>query len=105
MKYEAIKKQVAQNVYSMLEQGRGGDTTYAAAVAAMFDAIAERRPFEQSMKALADKCYNIIMNWDIRMVGKLRELFPVFFPASLRTGKLQCDYDGAGDWIVFKVES
>lgn len=36
----------------------------------------------------AGKAYERVMEWDVRRVGKLRELFPQHFPPSLRTGDL-----------------
>jgi hypothetical protein len=105
MKYEIIKERVACLVFSAIERGGmygvGGANKYEAAVAAMFNAIAERQSFDASLKELAGKAYDVIMAWDIRMVGRLRELFPEFFPKSLSKGKLVAEYDEQGDWVIF----
>jgi hypothetical protein len=107
MKYEIIKEQVAREVFSAIERGGmygvGGANPYEAAVAAMFHSVAERQPFDVSLKELAGKAHNVVMAWDVRMVGKLRDLFPGFFPKSLSKGKLVAEYDEAGDWVVFVV--
>jgi hypothetical protein len=49
----------------------------------------------------ADKAEQIIRDWDIRMVGRLREIFPHALPVTLHKGKLVCGYDEDGDWEVF----
>lgn len=104
MKYETLKENVARDVYAAIAHGRAPHSnpslSMEACAAVMFDAIAERRPFDVSRKALAEKCLAIVLAWDVRMVGKLRELFPDSFPRNLKTGVMVCDYDDAGDWIV-----
>lgn len=97
MRYERIKATVARSVYSQIIQHRSENC--AAEMAAMFDAVAEKRPFGVSLQVLADRCYDIIMNYDVRCVGKLRELFPGHFPATLRKGQLIAVYDDTG-WDV-----
>lgn len=42
----------------------------------------------------------LIENWDVRMVGKLIELFPSCVPNHLRGRKMACDYDEKGNWAV-----
>lgn len=105
MKYEIIKERVACLVFTAIEQGGmygvGGANKYEAVVAAVFHSVAERQPVAVSLKELAGKAYDIVMAWDVRMVGKLRELFPEFFPKSLSKGKLIAEYDEQGDWVVF----
>lgn len=41
----------------------------------------------------------LIDNWDIRMVGKLIELFPVV-PKWAIGRKFICDYNEKGDWVL-----
>lgn len=101
MKYENVLLSVSREV--RIEILRGGND-YHAALAATFDSIAERRPFRKSLEALADQAETIILNWDIRRVGKLRELFPHYFPKSLQNKELICDYDANGNWAVFPKE-
>lgn len=52
-------------------------------------------------KIYADKALDVIMAWDIRMAGKLRELFPGHFPKSLRAGPLVAACDDDGDWAIW----
>lgn len=107
MKYEALKARVAGDVYAAVAHNRSPGSNPSlgmdAAAAALFDSIAERRPFEASRRELAEKCLHVVMAWDVRMVGKLRELFPDSFPPTLRTGSLVAVLDDAGDWIVVRA--
>lgn len=95
MKYETVKTTVARSVHTaILNDYRG------AGVAALMDSVAENRSTYTSQKALADKCHDIVMVWDVRLVGKLRELFPEWFPKALMKGPLVAGYDDKGEWIV-----
>lgn len=96
MKYEQVKERVARGVYTQVLELRDQN----AATYALMDAVAERRPHRASLQVFADKCYEIIMAWDVRCVGKLRELFPGYFPPSLK-GPLEAGYDADGDWAVW----
>lgn len=107
MKWENVKERVALEVYAAVlrggQYGVGAGKPCEAAVAAMFNAIAERIPFHESAKQLAGQAFDRVMAWDVRMVGKLRELFPGYFPKSLSKGKLIAEYDDAGDWVVLRA--
>jgi hypothetical protein len=104
VKYELLKARVAADLRTALERGlsHGSLNTGEAIIAAVFDSIAERRPLEVSLDALIERTMSIVMNWDVRCVGKLRELFPDSFPKNLRTGSLvayENDDDGS-EWYV-----
>jgi hypothetical protein len=109
MKYETLKIQVAKRVYTQImsewfSMGDNEDIDFGndANLAILFDAIAEKRPVRASRQDLANKCYEVVMDWDVRMVGRLREIFPKYFPASLKKGKLvayMADNEDC-DWMV-----
>ena len=102
MKYDKIKKQVGQYVYTSTIEGRDWNTM----AVILLDKVMTNKPkpamHYESFKEYADFAYDTIQNWDIRMVGKLRELFPSYFPKTLQKGQLICEYteDGEG-WEVF----
>ena len=108
MKWETIKTQVADTVCDALTRGglSGGVKPESGEVlaAALFDSMAERRPWRESVDDMARLVRERIEAWDVRCVGKLRELFPYAFPASLRTGPLvaDCDHDD-GEWRVTRA--
>lgn len=58
------------------------------------------RSLQKCRRMYADKVVEVIHHWDIRMVGKLRELFPYAFPPNLSEGSLHCFVDDKGDWCV-----
>lgn len=49
----------------------------------------------------ADQAYNRIMDWDVRCAGRLRDLFPSYWPKSLGRGKLVAGIGESGDWEVW----
>lgn len=102
MNYETLKRRMADDVAASVLRATnyGGIDAGALIAAVVFDAIAERRPVRESSEALAAECRRIVMNWDIRCVGKLRELFPTSFPRSLRSGPLLAEFNDGGDWVV-----
>ena len=51
-------------------------------------------------EAAKDEICRRVDSWDIRGVGRLRELAPEAFPKSLRTGRLVATLDERGDWCV-----
>ncbi len=101
MKFELVKKTVGQGVYSSIIEGR--DWNVMATI--LFDKCLGAKPkpirHYETFKEYADFAWSVIQNWDVRMVGKLREIFPQHFPPSLRKGGLVCEYDEAGDWAVY----
>lgn len=50
-----------------------------------------------------DAVYGQVMAWDIRCVGRLRDVFPDAFPRSLRKGTLTCYMDDKARWCVEAV--
>ncbi len=55
-----------------------------------------------SIKEVTNQTHKMILKWDVRQVGRLRELFPHLFPHSLAHGELIAGMDGKGDWCVDK---
>lgn len=102
VKWETLKKRVADEVYSGIKYQRH---SYDAQAAAMMDAIAERRTVQESAADLADRCHKLIMSWDVRAVPRLRDLFPTSFPKSLRTGRLGAYMEDSRNshWIVYHM--
>ncbi len=101
MKFDAIKRTIGQGVYSSIIEAR--DWNVMACI--LLDKCLGPKPsapqYCATFKEYADFAWNVIDNWDVRMVGKLREIFPQHFPKSLSKGKLICEYDEAGDWAVY----
>lgn len=102
MKYDTLRARVAADVAHAVRNCCTVGPIYGPDVmtAALFDGMAEKRRVWESLEALAAECTRIVMAWDVRMVGKLRDLFPDSFPRNLRTGPLRADYDEAGNWVV-----
>lgn len=101
MKWETIKKRVASNLYTQIIEGR----SWEAMSDILLDIAFSNTPRHYShyhFKEYADKAYEIVMNWDIRSVGRLRNLFPQYFPKSLREGNLIAFYDEKDCWQVEK---
>lgn len=99
MKYETLKTKMAAAVGDRVHR----EASYIAKDASLtvsMDMIAERRTHAASREALVKEVEQRILNWDVRLVGQLRELFPKEFPTSLRKGQLLAEYDEAGDWAV-----
>lgn len=105
MKWEKIKKQVASEVHSRIMQSRNWEAAAAILVDLCASNFTPKRGLsnDELRKVYADKAEEVIMQWDVRAVHRLRDLFPVSFPVSLSSGKLQADYDDQGDWAVVKV--
>lgn len=105
MKFEKVLTSVHAQILSMLWNSYNTGARYPggawdANLTALFDAMAERRPVTESMKVLAEKVTEIIFRWDVRAVGRLRDLWPSAFPKTLSKGKLVAFYDDDGDWAV-----
>lgn len=102
MKWEKVKEAVACDVYTMIAIGRSVEVM----TTMLVDMIASEKfelAREGAFKKYADKAWEVVMNWDIRQVHKLRELFPESFPRSLRGKSLVAEYDEDGDWCVYKA--
>jgi hypothetical protein len=102
MKFETIKKKVAQGVYTNIIEMRDWNTMATILIDKMLSGKPKPIRHYETSKEYADFAWTVIDNWDVRMVGKLRELFPQHFPPTLLKGDLICDYDVDGDWAVYK---
>lgn len=104
MKWEAIKAKVARGAYTETLQGSYRQENILVDLV-MSDAAAlveKGLPLSSARQVYADKAYDVIMDWDVRCVGRLRELFPRNFPPSLLQGVLVCEYGEGAEWEVFK---
>jgi hypothetical protein len=103
MKWDKVKSTIAREVYSNIK-----NTSISTNVANILldlvvsdfqlckeNKIAPRK----TIQLYADKAYEIIMNWDIRCINRLRDLFPSYFPKSLMKGELIIDF--TDNWYVF----
>lgn len=101
MKWETVKKTVADQVHWWIIEGRN----YENMSSMLLDMISSGnfKPAHEAFPEYAAKAREVIMNWDIRCVGRLREVLPQFFPPSLKSGHLIAEYDENGDWVIFKA--
>lgn len=103
MKWETLKKTVARGVFTAVQ------TDWSHWDAILIDLLASNfeakrgKPDHTLITDYANAAYERVMDWDIRLVGKLRDLFPQQFPPSLLKGNLVCEYDETGDWCVNKA--
>lgn len=104
MRYETIKQRAADHaaagILRTFRYGPFNEQSARAAAAMLFDSVAERRPVADSAEALAQHCRRVIDAWDVRCVGRLRELYPEAFPATLRRGPLVAEITDDGEWHV-----
>ena len=99
MLWENLKKHVAREIFTRIIEGRSFSTM----ASILFDGLAADKPVSQKdFKAYADKAYDIVMDWDIRAVERLREVVG-FFPKTLSTGSLIAYMDEKSDWIVDRL--
>ena len=108
MKWETVKTTVGREVRTAILNGQANDLILVDLIGSDFAAMkgtagAAGCSHHAVTKLYADKAWEVIQNWDIRCVGKLRELFPAMFPKSLGTGPLVADMDESGDWVVLKA--
>ncbi len=52
---------------------------------------------------MRQKAWEICENWDIRMAGKLFEIFPGILPKKFRGQKFVAEYNSSGNWIIVFV--
>ena len=116
MKWDTLKKKVAEGLYSHIRYG-GNSEANLWALLGQVDPSTRMTLSEMQEKygttnrhfahlvRLADMAYERIMQWDVRCVGQLRELFPQYFPQSLRTGNLVAYIEDSPDspWVVEKA--
>ena len=101
MKWETLQKKVATDVSNSVITSHNFSSITLDLVACNFETHKNKNTY-QVIKSYADEVYKRIMSWDIRLVGKLRDLFPEYFPRSLRKGNLNLFIDESGDWCVQK---
>jgi hypothetical protein len=105
MKWETIKKRVKAGVRYMIYRSESPEIL----VAMLVDVLVSdfKVPGVSSLRELrevyADEACRMIDKWDIRMVGRLRELFPGSWPPSLQKGDLIGELDDSGEWILRKA--
>lgn len=98
MKWETLKERVAETICYGLE--RGAHHQGHVALFTYANRMATGASTWESIQELCTEVRRIVANWDIRMVGKLRELYPDQFPSNLRQGPLIAEMNDKGDWIV-----
>lgn len=98
MKWDNLKKRVADGVYTRIVQGHSFDDM----ASILLDHLAAGTLAQKGVDfpKYADHAWDTVMSWDIRAVARLRELFPYFFPRQLKTGGLVAFMDDDGDWRV-----
>jgi hypothetical protein len=107
MKWETIKRRVADDLCSRIVEGRiqqeailvdlvGSDF----AVLRNMSADERGRGFGALRQVYAAKVRECIDGWDIRAAERLRILFPGAFPKSLCKGALCAYINEKGDWVV-----
>lgn len=100
MKWDRVKKKTASMVYTHILEGHSFETM----AVILLDGVAQNKPVsKKDFYVYADKAYEIIMNWDIRCAGKLRDTFPWAFPTSLcKPGQFCAGIDDeSGDWELW----
>lgn len=108
MKYEALKAEVARGVSTkIMGSFEVMDTILIDLLRSNFEVIRALPPYDKHHEKIAeqyaDKAFEIIMNWDIRAIKRLRELFREYFPAKFRSCKgfnaEMADNDNC-DWMI-----
>lgn len=104
MKWEVVKRKVIDQVhFRILRADIGTIATDILVDLAMSDfELARGLRADEIRKAYADKAVQVLQNWDVRAVGRLRELFPWAFPPSLAKGRLTVFMDDSpeANWCV-----
>ena len=104
MKWETIKKRVASGVRKMILTcpGTFPEEVVRDLIGSDFAALKRGIPIHDINQVYAEAAYDRIMEWDIRGIGKLRDLFPRFFPGTLQRSELRCYImdDPDGTWMV-----
>ncbi len=60
----------------------------------------KRKSWRDNAKALREKAWLAIENWDIRKAGKLIKLFPSIVSKKYHGQTPVCDMDGRGNWCL-----
>lgn len=99
MKWDTIKKEVADGVASRLAQVRRWEDA-----AKMLADIAVSATPGLSPADYAEKAREAIMAWDVRAADRLRDLFPQEWPRRMR-GNLCAEPDGKGGWDIWRRDN
>lgn len=104
MKWNKIKDAVAGGLRQQIICSVGDVAGFALVdlIASNFEAVRIMRETRKDvhwhavMELYAAEAEKVIDAWDIRAIGRLRDLFPGHFPPSLSKGRLVAFYDDAG---------
>lgn len=106
MKWDNLKRDVAGYVYQVINEVRTADSgarILTDLISCDFDSIRGQVNHTHDIARIyAQKAHDVVMAWDVRLVGKLRDAFPDGFPPGLRNGRLGCELTDKG-WEVFKI--
>lgn len=103
--FEVIKRNAVREFFNRMGgNNRGliglGDSTV---FLALLEQIHTGTPAREVLESWTTYGEGLIRNWDIRMVGKLIELFPSCVPKHWHGRRFIAEYGEAGDWAVSPV--
>lgn len=114
IKWDTLKENIGAMIYSSIAELRDEKAVcqiLADAAMSDYEALKQIRHKEGELnrtfpliREYAERARKIVMMWDVRCAGQLRDLFPMHFPKHMRTGQLIADYDAKGDWVIMKKE-
>ena len=112
MKWKAIQDRVVASLTWRIHRDPETQATILQdLVACGFNVPGSMRPLNHTniADAFIKEMARVVDAWDIRLVGKLREICPEAFPKNLKTGSLECFLrdNKAGtdcDWVVERKE-
>ena len=61
----------------------------------------KHKNWRENAKAMREKAWEAIENWDIRKAGKLIKLFPSIVSKKYHKQTPVCDMDDKGNWCLF----
>lgn len=96
IKWETIKKNVANQVYTSMMMNLFNDSAFYA----LQESIHNKKKWNINLKDLSEKTYQIIVKWDIRESSKLLELFPFCLPKKYQNKPIICDMDKKDNWVL-----
>jgi hypothetical protein len=100
MKWETIKKKAIEQLCSQIELGSGWPSDKLFMV--LLPAVELRRKPRELLAEWTAEAVKIIERWDIRMVGKLIELFPNCINKQYKGLPMRCEIEDKedGEWVV-----
>ena len=101
MKWEKVKKEVGGWVYSNIAEGRDWETLSVILLDKCLTGQSKKCHSHDTFREYAEFAYQVIQNWDIRAAGRLRDIFPHYFPSNLKKGNLTC-FLGENGWEIVK---